>query len=237
MAVLGLGETRFVATARRQRWSRPRHARLRLHQQQVPSADSVWARLAGKPPPPEPAFLLSVHGPERRPSFRYAGINEAYRDHLARVGVTDRGSSAEARPISYRRSSPPKRCDATSRWRSGCEPLRYEVGFEFSDRSENFEVTLEPILDGGARCTHVLGVARDLSQLAEDAALRESERRFVALVEHSSDMVTVLDGEGTILYGSPSVTTVLGWPSGVFTTGDPSTPASLGVRSRPPRGS
>jgi diguanylate cyclase (GGDEF)-like protein/PAS domain S-box-containing protein len=212
-----------VATTHRQRWSPYRRARSRLHHQQAASADSVWARLAGKPAPPEPAFLLSVHGPARRRSFRYAGFNEAYGDHLARNGVTE--GIIGRRPADL--LPPDFATEALERYEKvaeRCEPLRYEVGFEFSDRSMQYEVTLEPILDGEGRCTHLLGVARDLPQLAEDAALRESERRFVALVEHSSDMVTVVDGEGTILYGSPSVTTVLGWPSGVFTPDD-STPA------------
>ncbi|HEY6318041.1 MAG TPA: EAL domain-containing protein, partial [Acidimicrobiia bacterium] len=48
----------------------------------------------------------------------------------------------------------------------------------------------------------------------------QTERRFAALVEHSSDMVTVLDAEGRILYGSPAVTRVLGWPSGSPTEHD-----------------
>jgi diguanylate cyclase (GGDEF)-like protein/PAS domain S-box-containing protein len=37
------------------------------------------------------------------------------------------------------------------------------------------------------------------------------EARFAALVENSSDLVTIVDGEGTILFESPSVARVLGW--------------------------
>ncbi|MBX3023975.1 PAS domain S-box protein [bacterium] len=41
--------------------------------------------------------------------------------------------------------------------------------------------------------------------------LRDEEARFRALLEHSSDVVTVLGADGTVLYNSPSVRRVLGW--------------------------
>jgi diguanylate cyclase (GGDEF)-like protein/PAS domain S-box-containing protein len=44
------------------------------------------------------------------------------------------------------------------------------------------------------------------------AQLEASERRFRALIEHSSDVVTVLSADGTITYNSPSIQSVLGYP-------------------------
>jgi PAS domain S-box-containing protein len=41
--------------------------------------------------------------------------------------------------------------------------------------------------------------------------LRSREERFVALVQHSSDPVTIVGPDGTILFQSPSVRRVLGW--------------------------
>ena len=44
-----------------------------------------------------------------------------------------------------------------------------------------------------------------------EAALRESEARFRLLAEHASDLITLTDPDGVILYASPSVRTVLGY--------------------------
>jgi diguanylate cyclase (GGDEF)-like protein/PAS domain S-box-containing protein len=44
------------------------------------------------------------------------------------------------------------------------------------------------------------------------AELEASEHRFRALIEHSTDVVTVVDAEGTIIYDSPSSVGVLGYP-------------------------
>ena len=45
-----------------------------------------------------------------------------------------------------------------------------------------------------------------------EAALRESERRFRALIEHSTEAVTVIARDGTVLYDSPSVERLFGLP-------------------------
>jgi two-component system, NarL family, sensor histidine kinase UhpB len=42
--------------------------------------------------------------------------------------------------------------------------------------------------------------------------LRHSEEHFRSLIEHTSDIITIVDESGAVLYGSPSVERVLGYP-------------------------
>ncbi|MEK7327474.1 MAG: PAS domain S-box protein, partial [Chloroflexota bacterium] len=42
-------------------------------------------------------------------------------------------------------------------------------------------------------------------------ALRESEKRFRALIENSSDGIALVDADGKVLYDSPSITRILGY--------------------------
>ena len=53
---------------------------------------------------------------------------------------------------------------------------------------------------------------RDITDRAEaERALRSVQERFRSLVQHSSDVITVVDAEATISYASPSMTHVLGY--------------------------
>lgn len=62
----------------------------------------------------------------------------------------------------------------------------------------------------------VLAFARQLASTREvvraltEAAAKQNEARFQALVQHSSDVITILDTDGTIRYVSPSMLAVLG---------------------------
>lgn len=51
----------------------------------------------------------------------------------------------------------------------------------------------------------------NLRLAASHSALSESEKRFRSLIEHSSDLITVLNENGLILYNSPSITRILGY--------------------------
>ncbi|MGH8984353.1 MAG: sensor domain-containing protein [Acidimicrobiia bacterium] len=95
------------------------------------------------------------------------------------------------------------------------DPMRFEQEVELPAGRIVAEVELTR-LDDPPRVL-ILGLARDVTaqRMAEEAA-RATQARFAALVEHSSDMVTVLDARGRVLYGSPSITTVLGWPTAGF---------------------
>ena len=69
------------------------------------------------------------------------------------------------------------------------------------------------IRDDTGRPLHWLGVALDITgQREAEAALRESEERFRALVQHSFDVITVIAPDGTRRYVSPSIEPVLGYP-------------------------
>jgi diguanylate cyclase (GGDEF)-like protein/PAS domain S-box-containing protein len=56
-----------------------------------------------------------------------------------------------------------------------------------------------------------MSLAVDGALMAEDRHRRRSEARFRSLVAHSSDLITVLDRSGAIVYQSPSIERVLGY--------------------------
>jgi two-component system, cell cycle sensor histidine kinase and response regulator CckA len=63
----------------------------------------------------------------------------------------------------------------------------------------------------------VVLTTRDITERQEAAeALRRSEERFRALVQHGSDMITVLDADGLVIYASPSAASILGWHEGEY---------------------
>src|SRR5205807_5028012 len=84
------------------------------------------------------------------------------------------------------------------------------------------EVTSHSLLFEGRAARLVL--AHDVTdQRAAQAALRESEARLRmseqrsrALVQHASDIITVLTAEGRVRYSSPAATRVLGYPEGFW---------------------
>jgi PAS domain S-box-containing protein len=70
----------------------------------------------------------------------------------------------------------------------------------------------QPRFDEKGNLISVLGVLRDIteSKMAQEA-LRDSEERFRALIEHSNDMVTMMAPDGRVTYRSPSSTEILGY--------------------------
>ncbi|MDQ3970769.1 MAG: PAS domain S-box protein, partial [Thermoproteota archaeon] len=53
---------------------------------------------------------------------------------------------------------------------------------------------------------------RDISERREaEEALRESEERFRSLIQNASDLITILEADGTIRYDSPAVERMLGY--------------------------
>jgi diguanylate cyclase (GGDEF)-like protein/PAS domain S-box-containing protein len=58
---------------------------------------------------------------------------------------------------------------------------------------------------------HQVSLALSSSELAEEVHRRASEARFASLVQNSSDLITVLSADNTIIYQSPSIDRVLGY--------------------------
>jgi diguanylate cyclase (GGDEF)-like protein/PAS domain S-box-containing protein len=61
-----------------------------------------------------------------------------------------------------------------------------------------------------ALATHV-SLALESAALAEEVLRRTSEARLSSLVQHASDLITVIDAGGKIVYQSPSIERVLGY--------------------------
>ena len=74
------------------------------------------------------------------------------------------------------------------------------------------EVSIFPARDSEGKLTHFVGVQSDVSERIEaEERLRQSERRLrSALLRYGSDVITILDSEGTVLYVSPSIEQSLG---------------------------
>ena len=93
----------------------------------------------------------------------------------------------------------------------GEEGIRSDLRFKRKNGSI-FTSDLSPALLTIAEKEYLLINFTDITErkLAEDA-LRESEKRFRALIENSSDAITLLDAKGRAMYDSPAAPGMLGY--------------------------
>ncbi|MEX1136501.1 MAG: PAS domain S-box protein [Balneolales bacterium] len=71
-------------------------------------------------------------------------------------------------------------------------------------------ITKMPIVISG-KITGVYGIAKDITAwLQTEAKLKHEKQRFKALVQDSSDMISILDSEANYKYSSPSTKIILG---------------------------
>ncbi len=73
------------------------------------------------------------------------------------------------------------------------------------------EETITPVRDEQGTITHFVASLRNITER------KQSEERFRALIEHSSDGIALLDQEGTVLYTGPSTNRILGYKNVDFT--------------------
>ncbi|HYF12427.1 MAG TPA: EAL domain-containing protein [Actinomycetota bacterium] len=69
------------------------------------------------------------------------------------------------------------------------------------------------VSDGLEALSSQVALALESAALTEDLVRRQSEARFSSLVQHSSDVITVVEADSTIRYMSPAVERILGYAS------------------------
>jgi two-component system NtrC family sensor kinase len=84
---------------------------------------------------------------------------------------------------------------------------RRKDGTSYTERQ-----TITPVRDETGRVAYFVVVKRDVTAPRRTRqALRDSERRFRALIENALDVITVIDFDGVIRYESPAVERLLGY--------------------------
>ncbi len=135
----------------------------------------------------------------------------AYPDHatLLKANVSDIYDDPEER-LRWQRSL------QASLEHGGTGPLVH--AFEARVRRYDGEViwvrfSLKAFRDTDGRVLRYEGALEDVTDRKRaEEALRASEERFRALVQNASDMITVLEPDGPVRYGSPSHQRLLGYP-------------------------
>ena len=74
------------------------------------------------------------------------------------------------------------------------------------------EISASVLRDGGGDPIGIIAITRDITERnKEEEAVRAREKYFRTLIENSSDAIALVDGDGTILYESPSAERLLGY--------------------------
>jgi diguanylate cyclase (GGDEF)-like protein/PAS domain S-box-containing protein len=106
----------------------------------------------------------------------------------------------------------------------------YKIELGFSARNGEsipVDTLFSVIRDASGEIIGILVVGHDLRETnlllkeAREGEQRESEERFRTLVAHSSDIITIIDDDGTIRYASPSVEYILNYDPAEVTGKNP----------------
>jgi PAS domain S-box-containing protein len=89
------------------------------------------------------------------------------------------------------------------------EPSGYEIVIGAGD---TLDVRVAPLRDAAGAVAGTLGLGLDITDRKQaQAALQESEERWRALVQNSSDLIVLMDPDGVVHYVSPAVERLLGY--------------------------
>lgn len=90
--------------------------------------------------------------------------------------------------------------------------IKTELGIKQGGQKYWFEVNYNPVFDEKRQVTGVYFSAINIDQRKRAIhALAKSEERFRSLVQNSSDIITILEADGSIRYQSPSIQRILGY--------------------------
>ena len=105
----------------------------------------------------------------------------------------------------------------------GEQQSRFEKRFVRPDGATVWvRVNASAVVDRSGQPLYIVAQIEDLSEReAAEAALRVTNARFAALVEHSSDMTVVLGLDGSLLYTSPAAASLWDLPTVLPSTADP----------------